>query len=159
MTVDDIAIRPAKRQVILSNGSTYQHGCSTLPQGSHSICPAQTHVLCAPSSNTIIWPEDYTEVDVPESLASVTSLALEPRSDSPIAQKSSSLPIWPQPRIVVLIGGKVHIPNTTNHPLTLKCNEHLCQVCSVFQATTKADCSLTPLDQTKSSTLKSILFL
>ena len=133
-------------QVILNNGSTYQYSHSTSQQAPHSIRCAQAHVLCAPSSFTTIWRGDYIEVDVPESMASMTSLALEPRSDSPIAQKSSSLPIWPQPSIIIPIGGKVCIPNTTNHPLTLKCNDHFSQVWSVFQPVTEVNCSLPPLE-------------
>ena len=155
MTVNDTAIRPAKCQVVLSNGSTCQYCCSTSLQGSHSIHRAQAHVLRSLSFNTTIWPGDCIEVDVPESIASVIFLALKPRSDSLIAQKSSSLPIWPQPSIIIPIGGKIRIFNSTNHPLTLKCNKHFCQVHSVFQPTTEVDCSLPPPDQTQPSFSKS----
>ena len=76
MTVNDTAIRPAKCQVILGNGSTSQCSHYTSQQASHSVHRAQAHVF-----NTI-WPGDYIEVDVSESTASVTFLALAPRSDS-----------------------------------------------------------------------------
>ena len=131
MALNDITIRPAKHQVILSDGTIYQYGNKTAGKSSPAVRRTQAYVLRAPSSKTTIWPGDYIEVDIPSEMTD-EMLALEPRTDATntFAVKTSQL--WPPPSILATVGNKVRIPNTTEEPKVLSRNEHFCQVRAVF---------------------------
>jgi hypothetical protein len=133
MEINDVTVRPAKRQVILGDGTTYLYGAATKGRttGLPAVRRAQSFVLRAPSSSTTIWPGDYIELNVDDSFAPDTPLALEPRIEStPYPTKPSQL--WPPPAIINSVGGKVRIPNESNEPRVLRRNDHFCQVCPVF---------------------------
>ena len=120
MEVNDIAIRPAKHEIHIGDTFTYKYG--SLPKAdTHSVKRAQ--VLRAPSTGATIWPGEFLEVALPDSLAgSSETYAIEPRSDL------AAQPDWPEPTLVTSVQGKVRLANTTDHPLVLKRNEHFCQV-------------------------------
>lgn len=61
MEANDIAVRPAKRQVILSDGTTYLYGSQQKPNHGHTV--RRVHVLRAPPHNTTVWPGDFVELE------------------------------------------------------------------------------------------------
>ena len=130
MTSNDITIRPAKTQISLGDGTTWSYASLskvTPDTATHSVRRAQ--VIRAPSVQTIIWPGEYIEVDVPPELSSdEIPLALEPRSDAPFNSKKKDTALWPPPSLVTSVSGKIRIPNMTSEPQTLRSNEHFCQV-------------------------------
>ena len=130
MESNDIAVRPAKRQVILGDGTTYLYGSIGKPTDSHSI--RRMHVLRVPVSTTV-WPGEFVEVDLPGDIPSDCDYALEPRIDSPVNKHTSKdSRQWPPPSIVSSVAGKIRIPNLFSEPLHLKRNEHFCQARPVF---------------------------
>ncbi|KAH3874557.1 hypothetical protein DPMN_037803 [Dreissena polymorpha] len=75
------------------------------------------------SSNTIVWPGDYIEVQLPSTETPDTILALEPRSDCVNTNGS-----WPTPQIIDAIDGKIRILNDSGIPQKLGKHDHFCQV-------------------------------
>ena len=131
MTANDIAFRPSRRQILLSDGTILEY-CAQPSRGAHVVRRAQACILRAPPSATTVWPGDFLELPVPiDKFPEDIIFALEPRTDvHPIKQIDSSDP-WPPPCIIQSVGGKVRIPNLTPAPLVIQRNSHFCQVCPV----------------------------
>ena len=130
METNDIAVRPAKRQVILGDGSIHNYGSHQPAAVSSAACRAI--VLRSPSSSTTIWPGEFLEVDLPSDAPRDSVYALEPRTDAPSIRPLTASPLWPTPAIISSVAGKIRIPNLSPQPRFLKRNEHFCQVRAVY---------------------------
>ena len=130
MESNDIAVHPAKCQVILGDGTIHNYGS----QQPVSISPTARRaiVLRSPPTSTTVWPGEFLEVELPGDAPPDSVYALEPRTDAPSVRKLTASQLWPQPTMVSSGGGKIHIPNLTPEPYFLKRNEHFCQVHAVF---------------------------
>ena len=129
MELNDISVRPAKRQVITSDGTQYKYGSSGQSPGPQKVRRAS--VLRAPNARTTIWPGDFVEISLPQDMADEHLLALEPRSDCPSAL-SSRENMWPEPAVIANVAGKIRIPNLSDVPQFLQKYEHFCQVRPVY---------------------------
>ena len=125
MGKNDIAVRPAKRHVILGNGSTYIYGLK-------SPSTASTAARRAPPKSTTVWPGEFIELDLLDDLLPDAEYALEPRIDAPCAKRVTTSQLWPPPNIVTSVAGRVRIPNLATELRFLKRNEHFCQVRPVY---------------------------
>ena len=130
MDTNDIAVRPAKREIILGDGTTYEYGVAISTSGAHANCCTQACVLCAPPKSTTIWPGEFIELDCKDSPD--CELALEPHTDCAVNILGQQNNVWPLPRIVSSVAGKIRIPNDTDSPLILQRNQHFAQVCPTF---------------------------
>ena len=130
METNDIAVRPAKRQVILGDGSIHNYGSHQPAAVSSAACRAI--VLRSPSSSTTIWPGEFLEVDLPSDAPRDSVYALEPRTDAPSIRLLTASQLWPTPAIISSVAGKIRIPNLSPQPRFLKRNEHFCQVRAVY---------------------------
>ncbi len=129
METNDISIRPAKRQIILADGTTYLYGSEGKPLSNHTV--RRAHVLRAPSHSTTVWPGEFIEVQLPRDVFTNDNLfALEPRIDT--SAKSQSSKPWPPPSLIHSVAGKVRIPNLTTEPRVPRRQEQFCQVRSLF---------------------------
>ena len=133
MHTNDISVRPAKHQVILGDGSVYQYSANTIPKSSNSIRRMQATVLRSPTSMTTVWPGDFVEIDIPDTLPDDCTFALEPRCDSPCTQHVKDSHVWPNPDFVNSVGGKIRLVNNTGDVKKLKRGEHFCQVLPVVE--------------------------
>ena len=136
MENNDITIRPAKHEIILSDGTTYVYGTQSTNHKPNHQSVRRAHVLRAPSEATTIWPGDYIEVELPQEMSTCDStFALEPRTDTHISKTltANHIPVWPRPSIVQSIAGKIRVPNLSNEPLLLKRQEHFCQIRNVYR--------------------------
>ena len=130
METNDVAVRPAKRQVILSNGSAYTYG-SVQSQAS-TAAARRALVLRAPPTSTTVWPGEFVEIELPGDVPADTEYALEPRIDAPSVKRLTASQLWPCPNIVSSVAGRIRIPNLSSEPRSLKRNEHFCQVRPVY---------------------------
>ena len=64
MEANDVAVRPAKREVLLGNGSTYTYGSKAPPSPLPTVCRAI--VLRAPTPSKTVWPGEFLEVQLPD---------------------------------------------------------------------------------------------
>ena len=131
METNDIAVRPAKREVLLGNGSAYTYG-SKSPPSPHATA-RRAFVLRAPSPSQTVWPGEFVEVRLPDEAPSDSEYALEPRIDAPSAHNLKPSQLWPQPGVVSSVARAIRIPNLSSVPRTLKRHEHFCQVVPVFE--------------------------
>lgn len=81
MNANDIAIRPAKCQVMLNDRTVIQYRELAKKSNSHSVRRATTHVLRA-ASNATILPSEFLEVDAPFADTEEAIFAVEPRADT-----------------------------------------------------------------------------
>lgn len=130
METNDIAVRPAKREVILGDGSSYPYGSSQDQRENPTARYA--FLLRSPSQAQTIWPGEFVEVELPADAPPDCEYAIEPRTDAPSFKRLAPSQIWPQPGIVSSVARRIRIPNLTSEPLTLKRNEHLCQANLTF---------------------------
>ena len=130
METNDITIRPAKRQVILGDGTIFTYGSVNPPPTHNAVRRAQ--VLRAPSSSTTVWPGDFIEIVLPEDSLPDAEYALEPRFDATNARSAKVADMWPPPCLITSVAGRVRIPNLSDRPYVLKRNEHFCQVNPIF---------------------------
>lgn len=131
METNDIAVRPAKREVLLGNGSVYTYG-SKSPPNPHATA-RRAFVLRAPAPSQTVWPGEFMEVRLPDDAPSDSEYALEPRIDAPSAHNLKPSQLWPQPGVVSSVARAIRIPNLSSVPRTLKRHEHFCQVIPVFE--------------------------
>lgn len=123
MSSNDISVRPAKQQIIISDSDTIYYG-QTEPISPHSrVRRTQAFVLRAKPVSTTVWPGCYVELDTPPDISPDCLLAVEPHSD-----RHNQNQEWPRPHITDNVGGKIRIVNNTSEPQSLRRNEHLCQV-------------------------------
>ena len=125
MSVNDIAVRPARRQDILGDGSTFIYGSAPVP---HNNTVRRATVLRAPSSPTTIWPGEFLEINLPPNLPADSDNIVEPRLYAPSIRKCSTSEMWPLPTVLASVAGRICIPNLSAEPHTLKRHEHFCQV-------------------------------
>ena len=125
MTLNDIAVRPARQEIIIAGSDVASYDSSKTPQAYHAI--RACHLLRAPRVNTTVWPGEFIEVDAPPELLEDSSVAIEPRIDSVSSSHLKPTHAWPQPVIVQAVGGKLRLINDTKDPLLIRKNDHFCQ--------------------------------
>ena len=119
MEVNDIMVRPARKEITFADGSTYKYHSSKAP----TIDVRRAHVLRAPDHNITVYPGDFIEASVPEDMAD-KQVALEPRVDT-------SHPTWPKPTVMSAVGSYIRVPNLTSAPLNIRRCEHFGQLCHI----------------------------
>ena len=131
MEANDVAVRPAKREVLLGNGSVYTYGSKSPPSPLPTV--RRAFVLRAPTPSKTVWPGEFLEVQLPDDAPPDSEYALEPRTDAPSSHKLKPSQLWPQPSVVSSVARAIRIPNLSTEPRTLKRHEHFCQVTPVFE--------------------------
>lgn len=126
-------IRPAKRQVILGENTTFTYGSVYSPLTHNAVRRAL--VLRAPPSPITVWPGDFIEITLPERAPPDAEYASEPGFDASNTRQAKVSDMWPPPYVISSIAGRVRIPNLSEGPHVLKKNEHFCQINPVFSPT------------------------
>ena len=124
MRINDIMVRPAKQQILISDKHSIIYGSNKYNSNGSSIRRTHAHVLKAIATNNI-WPGEYIEINLPDNLDPDQCFAIEPRNDM---KQSKNDGMWPQPNIIESVNGKIRIINETNQPQSVKKNEHFCQI-------------------------------
>lgn len=76
MEANDIAVRPAKREVTLGDGTTYTYG-STAPTEANTAAH-RAFVLRAPTPSQTVWPGEFLEIQLPDDAQADSEYAIEP---------------------------------------------------------------------------------
>ena len=122
MSTNGISVRPAKQQILIGDTKIFHYGTS--PSDSpNRVRQTQAYIL-KPEATSIIWPGSYLELALPCDLQSECTVTIESRTDNVKFPNN-----WPPPSNIEAVSGKVRIPNNTAEPLSLRKNEHFCQVC------------------------------
>ena len=129
LIANDISVHPAKCQVHIQDSEVSQYQLTGDPTtGSHAVRRAQSYILRAASSSTVVWPGECVELDVPPNLGEDCVLALQPRSDAPIPKNTNPSCFWPEPQILEAVGTKIRLVNTSDEPKAIGRHAHLSQV-------------------------------
>lgn len=142
MSANDIATRPAKKQIVINGTEIVHYG----PQPNSGACARRTqaYLIRAPEHHTVVFPGDFVELSIPTSSESDTTWALEPRFDTPVNAKAKLSSAWPPPQEITSVGHSIRIPNNEDSPILLKKHEHLCQVRAVCTVDSMDSKTLTP---------------
>ena len=74
MERNDVAIRPAKCQITLDDGTVYSYGSTGKSKTGHGV--RRAHVLRAPSKTMTLRPGEFLELALPPQFADDETLAL-----------------------------------------------------------------------------------
>ena len=127
MTCNDIAVRPAKRQIVIGGSEIVNYGRSNHISSHSNIRRTQAFLLRSPQ-RTVVMPGEYLQLATPDDSQPDTTWALEPRLDSPLNSIRKSQNAWPHPQEVTSVGHTVRIRNDTDSLILVKNGEHLCQI-------------------------------
>ena len=93
MEANDVAVRPAKREVPLGNGSTYTYGSQAPPSSPTTV--RRAFVLRAPTPSKTVWSGEFLEVQLPDDAPPDSEYALEPCTDAPSLRNLKPSQLWP----------------------------------------------------------------
>ena len=128
LIANDITVRPALCQVRIQDSDVIHYNPDSDSTGSHAVRRAQSYVLRASSSTTVVWPGEHVELDVPSDLGDDCVLALQPRTDTPISKHTKPTCIWPEPQVIEAVGSKIRLTNSSNEPKAISRHEHLSEI-------------------------------
>ena len=139
LTQNDIATRPAKRQIVINGSDIAYYGSQQSKMA--TARRAQCFLLRSPPQQTILLPGDYVELATPYAAKPDIAWALEPRLDNPLNRGLEPTKAWPVPQEVQAVDNTIRLSNSTSEPILLRRGEHLCQVrpISSVEAPTKLD--------------------
>lgn len=124
--INDIATRPAMRQVVIGGCDVIYYGPQ--PRSGASVRRTQAFLVRAPEHQTVVLPGDFVELSTPKCSDPDSVWALEPRFDSKTNQTAKLSTAWPPAQEIHSIGHTLRIPNTAAEPVLLRKHEHVCQV-------------------------------
>ena len=131
MEANDVAVRPAKREVLLANDSTYTYGSQAPLSPPTTVRRAFVHP-CSYSLQDCL-ARRFLEVQLPDDAPPDSEYALEPCTDAPSLRNLKPSQLWLQPGVVSSVVRAIRIPNLSTEPRTLKRHEHFCKVTAVFE--------------------------
>ena len=108
LVVNDIATRPAKRQIVVQGSEVIYYGPQT---PNRRTCPKAYLIRC-PQTCTLL-PGEALDLSIPESCESDATWALEPRLDAPSNQKLKLSSAWPAPQAITSVGHTLKLTNST----------------------------------------------
>ena len=119
----DISVRPALSQVEIHGVEVFNYKPSKVTN--QKIRRFQSFTVRSPT-HTVILPGEALQVPVPAYLLGdkVNTVAVEPRYDNSIVLPST----FPVPSICSVEDGSISLKNTSQVPVIVKKNEHLCKI-------------------------------
>ena len=120
----DIAVRSAKKQIIIKGGKEIVYYDRASPVNSSVNRRVCAHLCRAPSTKTTVFPGEFMTIDAPDDFEDNDTVILEPRGDS----QSITAGKWPNIQFTSVIGGQIKIANESDEPILLKKNDHFCQI-------------------------------
>ena len=110
---------------VIVNGKHYINYLSD-SSNSHVVVRRCESFLVRSSEKQVVYPGEFLEVKSPDGVVSGESLTVEPRTD--VSENG-----WINPCVIRCVGDQLRIPNLTEHPVCVKKNQHLVQVCRVSE--------------------------
>ena len=98
MTSNDMAVRPARYEIIIAGCDVASYDSFQIPQAHYAI--RACHLLLSPYVNTTVWPSEFLEVDALSEFNKDFPFAIVSRTDSVSCSHLIPTHTWPQPVIV-----------------------------------------------------------
>ena len=83
--MNDMAVRPARREVLINDDLVGKYGLTT-PKGPNPVA-RRVFVLRAPSPAKTIWPGECLEIKLPHDVEPDAEYAIKPHTDTPSVRK------------------------------------------------------------------------
>jgi hypothetical protein len=129
MANNDVAVRPAKKEVVINGEDIVRYGPVQQDAKSSSVRRAQAFLLRGPERQTVILPGEFLELQTPVDSEPDTLWALEPRFDTRSIPDADHL--WPPLQEVKAVDHSVRLPNDTDTPVLVRKHQHVCQIRAV----------------------------
>ena len=126
MTVNDIAIRPAKNEIIIGGDEVVTYNpLSSRPKAvnriqSYDVVSNVKQVILPGQIWSVPLPTEWEPDDYP--------VVIEPRYDTSNNSKVKECNMWPPPQIIETIDGTISLINQTKEPIIIKRKEKVCKV-------------------------------
>ena len=126
MAEHDVAIRPAKKQIIIDGTDIVDYSSSSTKGKKHSSSCRVTNFTLRSPSTSVILPGERVEFKLPSHLRKENTVAVEPRYDNNF-QAFNRQP-WPAPKIYDIKDGTLMVENNSPEPISMKKNQHVCNI-------------------------------
>ena len=136
LKLNDVFVRPKSNTIYLADCCTVNYP-SDKPSSNTRRCSAS--ILRVPRK-TCLLPGETLQFPVPEELADVDVLALEPRCSSP----KDPTPSWLKCQIVIPDDGSIAIRNASSEPILLQKNHQFCQIRATMEHQDHTDLEYSP---------------
>ena len=133
---NDVAIRPAKNQIIIHGEEIVQYNPTTTQ--AKPVRRMVSYDIVSPTRQVIL-PGQSWSVPVPSYVHKDQPLAIEPRFDTYHNTKVKESSIWPPPQVVDPVDGVVSLINETDRPVVLKKTEKVFKVFNTYEPDTLTD--------------------
>ena len=125
--VNDIGIRPALCEISLNKShELIRYDSKQPPHATANRLRTFSNFLIRCPTDTVVLPGEVASYAVPSACGE--SVAVEPRYDNAYNSQASTSSVWPRPQVVEVQNNTVSLQNTTNSPLYIKRNAHICNV-------------------------------
>ena len=126
MTEHDVAIRPAKKQIIIDGTDIVDYSSSSTKVKKHSSSCRVTNFTLRSPGTSVILPGQHMKFKLPTHLHKERTVAVEPRFDNNF-QSFNKHP-WPTPKVYDIDDGNLVVENNSADPISIKKNQHVCNV-------------------------------
>jgi len=123
---NDIAIRPANSTLIIKWKDVIHY--KKTQSSIHNSKVRRTFVLRGPEKRIVLLPGDILSLRVPQDTEDGSNWAIEPRSDNCVSAK------WIVPQETEIVNGCVMLVNSSEDPIVVDKQSHVCQVQPVINA-------------------------
>lgn len=127
MRDNDLVLDIPKSRIVVSNKHIISYKEKRILQTAPQVRRTQSFLLRA-HEKSIVFPGDYVEIRAPHGVQEEIQIAVEPRCDS-------DTPSWPAPGLTSIVSGRIRIPNMTSTPISLRKNQHVAQICYIYEPT------------------------
>ena len=123
LTENDIAIRPAKSEIILDGSESIFYDPKSIQQ---PISRRLSGYTIRSPSTAVILPGESASFELPGQYIKENTVSVEPRFDN---NYQDHLPHpWPSPKVYAVTEGAIVIPNASLDPIQIKKNQHICKI-------------------------------
>ena len=126
LAINDIALRPAKKQIVVQGRAVIPYGDG--PLKSSSACRAQSYILRS-TSKSVLLPGDYLQLPTPDLIRTDSPVAIEPHVSTCV----SANPSWPKVQEILPVANTIRLLNDTDNLITISKNQQLCLVRSIVK--------------------------
>ena len=128
MSANDVHVRPAEGTVSVGEDVVFCYRTPPQPAGVSATARRVQCLVRTPPETITLWPDDHVELEVPDAEPD-SAVSVEPWQAAFPGDSTGGL--WPQPAVTEVVSGRIRLCNTTDAPLHLRKNSHLCKVYSV----------------------------
>ena len=127
MSVNDIAIRPAKGEIIIDGSEIVHYDMVGKKSSGRVVKRVLSFDIVAPVKSVLL-SGDSLELALPSGVSDTCPVVIEPCYDTACNKRVKETNMWPAPQLVEPVKGSVVLINYGKDPVILKKHERICKV-------------------------------